>query len=89
MTAVIYQFRAGLRRAAFPLVAPRLVCELVQVGMFYALLPMNVACAAIDGYAEAQRAVMRPPFAPRGLTTTRVEVNELQKIDDNAALLEV
>lgn len=74
MTAVIYQFRAGLRRAAFPLVAPRLAGALVGVGMFYALLPLHVACAAIDGYAEAQRAVMFP---------------HLQKTGGNAALMEV
>lgn len=74
MTAVIYQFRAGLRRAAFPLVAPRLAGALVGVGMYYALLPVTVACAAIDGYAEAYRAVMFPG---------------LQKSRRNAALREV
>lgn len=88
MTAVIYQFRSSMRRAACPLAAPRLAGALVGVGMFYALLPIHVACAAIDGYREAQRAVLQPPFAPRGLTTTRVEIDKLQKVDDNAALVE-
>lgn len=60
MTAIIIQFNARLRRAACPLVAPRLAGALVGVGMAYALLPLHIACAAIDGYREAQRAVMFP-----------------------------
>ena len=59
MTAIIIQLNAGLRRAAFPLSGPRLTAALVGVGMAYALLPITIACAAIDGYAEAQRAVLR------------------------------
>lgn len=74
MTAVIYQFRSSMRRAACPLAAPRLAGALVGVGMFYALLPLHVAYAAIDGYAEAQRAVFFP---------------HLQKSGGNAALMEV
>lgn len=59
MTAIIIQLNAGLRRAACPLAAPRLVGALVGVGMYYALLPLAIAAAAIDGYAEAQRAVLK------------------------------
>lgn len=73
MTAIILQFNAGQRRAAFPLVAPRLAGALVGVGMYYALLPIHIACAAIDGYREAQRAVFFP---------------HLQKSVGNAALAE-
>lgn len=58
MTAIIIQFNAGMRRAAFPLVGPRLAGALVGVGMYYWLLPLTVACAAIDGYREAQKAVL-------------------------------
>lgn len=60
MSAIILQLNAGLRRAAFPLSAPRLVSALVGGGMHYALLPFNFTSAALGGYAEAYRAVMFP-----------------------------
>lgn len=60
MSAIIIQLNAGLRRAAFPLSGPRLAGALVGVWMYYALLPLNTASAALGGYAEAYRAVRHP-----------------------------
>jgi hypothetical protein len=59
MTALILQFNTNLRRAACPLAGPRLAGALVGVGMAYWLLPITVWCAAVDGYREAQRDVLR------------------------------
>lgn len=59
MNAVILDFVAAQRRAACPLQAPRLVGALVAEAMAWWLLPLNVTCAAIAGYADAQRASLR------------------------------
>ena len=73
MSAIILQLNAGLRRAAFPMSAPRLASALVGVGMHYALLPLNFTCAALGGYAEAHRAVMFPDLQKNRRNATLAE----------------
>lgn len=59
MNAIVLDFVAAQRRAACPLAAPRMAGLLVAEAMAWWLLPLTVAFAAVEGYAEAQRAVLR------------------------------
>lgn len=58
MNAIIIDLHAGLRRAACPMSAPRLAGAWVAAACDWWLLPLNIAAAAVAGYAEAQRAVL-------------------------------
>lgn len=61
MTALIIlaDYRARQRRLLQPLTAPHHAAALTRVACQYALWPLHFACAAIDGYASAQRDVLR------------------------------
>lgn len=59
MNAIIIEFAAAQRRAACPLQAPRLVGALVAECMAWWMLPLTIAAAAVDGYAEAHKAALR------------------------------
>jgi hypothetical protein len=64
VAAVASRTTAALLRASCPLVAPRLAGQLAAVWMHYAFFQVRFTVAAIDGYAEAQRAVLRPAGSP-------------------------
>lgn len=59
MTAIIIELHAGLRRAAYPMSAPRLASALVAAACDWIYLPVTVAAAAVSGYAETHKAVLR------------------------------
>lgn len=57
---VLSEYRTRTQRLLHPLTAPHHAAALVQVACAYALWPLSIACAAVAGYAEAQRAVLFP-----------------------------
>lgn len=57
---------AELKRALFPLTARHRASALVTLACATACWPLAVVCAAIDGYREAQRAVLTPEGACHG-----------------------
>ena len=49
-----------LQRALHPLTARHHAAALTRLACEYTLWPLRFTCAAIDGYAEAQHAVLFP-----------------------------
>lgn len=49
---------AQILRLVLPLRGPRLAADLAAIAANWTLLPINALAAAIDGYREAQKAVL-------------------------------
>lgn len=56
----------ALQRAMYPMTARHHAAALVRVACEYALWPLHFACAAVAGYAKAQRDVLTPEGAHHG-----------------------